>query len=265
VRRCGWIGALLGTAALAAAQGAPTPSFEVAAINHVLLSDELRKEIVSGRRRTGITITDTRVSISYQSLAEIVRLAFRAPEDYRLSAPQWLNELRFDIQATIPASASRDQVPEMLQTLLIQRFGLVTHRESRDLQAYALIVGEEGPKLRESSPQGTTADATQATSGEVETAKRQPVTPGSLTATTKGKPMTTMKTETFTMTMQPGHDGAILTDFSGISMPELAQNLGFFVGRPVVDQTGLTGRYDITLEASPKSTRRVARRQSRRA
>jgi uncharacterized protein (TIGR03435 family) len=85
----------------------------------------------------------------------VLSLAFRAA-DYQLSAPNWIDEARVNIHATIPAGAARQQVPEMLQRLLAERFGLVTHREARPLEVSALVVGEAGVKMREvQSPSST--------------------------------------------------------------------------------------------------------------
>jgi uncharacterized protein (TIGR03435 family) len=85
-----------------------------------------------------MTVTDTHVIITYMSLAELLQRAFRL-EPYQLSGPDWLSELRFDIQATIPTDGTRDQVPQMLQTLLAARFGLVTHREFRERPVFLLV------------------------------------------------------------------------------------------------------------------------------
>jgi uncharacterized protein (TIGR03435 family) len=60
----------------------------------------------------------------------------------------------FDIEATTPGedAAAEDQVRQMIQGLLAQRFQLKLHRETRVLPVYDLIVGKNGSKLRESAP-----------------------------------------------------------------------------------------------------------------
>ena len=237
-----WIGVSLMGATLAGFGQEPTPAaLEVAAINQVLYTDQTRSEVLSGSKRPGMTVTDARVSISYMSLAELLRRAFRV-EPYQLSGPEWLDELRFDIQATIPLGSTRDQVPAMLQTLLAQRFGLTMHRESREVPAYLLVVGKDGPKFREVEPE---AVALAPLTGDVERPQRADTTTKS-----SGFAMT-MKTETGgTMTFKAGANGTIQTEISRMTMNELAQNLTGIVGRPVIDRTGLTRPYQLTLEVA---------------
>jgi uncharacterized protein (TIGR03435 family) len=83
------------------------------------------------------------------SLRDLISLAYgiATGRDYELSGPGWLETKKFDIAATFPPESSRDQVREMLRTLLIQRFHLKTHVENRKLEAYALVVAKKGPKL----------------------------------------------------------------------------------------------------------------------
>jgi uncharacterized protein (TIGR03435 family) len=73
-------------------------------------------------------IDDARVSIGSYDLASVIQMAFRVPED-QVIAPDWVKEVRFDIQARLPQGASKDQAPEMLQTLLEERFKLGVCRE----------------------------------------------------------------------------------------------------------------------------------------
>ncbi len=68
---------------------------------------------------------------------------------YQVSVPAALNKARFDVLAKIPEGASKQQVPEMLQSLLADRFKLVFHRENREFAIYALVVANGGPKLQE--------------------------------------------------------------------------------------------------------------------
>ena len=80
------------------------------------------------------------------SLASFISRAYRV-RSFQISGPQWMNTTRFDIFAKLPGGASPDQVLEMLQTLLAERFRLVLHRESKEFPVYMLVVGKEGPKL----------------------------------------------------------------------------------------------------------------------
>jgi uncharacterized protein (TIGR03435 family) len=76
------------------------------------------------------------------TLKVALQLAFKlAP--YQVEGPGWINEGRFDVLGTMPASTTDDQVLMMLQTLLIERFKLKFHREQRILPVYALVMGKK--------------------------------------------------------------------------------------------------------------------------
>jgi uncharacterized protein (TIGR03435 family) len=223
------IACLVGPASSAVlAQSPSPPSFEVASIRQIEYTEQVRNDVLAGTRRPRTTVTDTRVSITYTSLVEIVRRAFRLlDQPWRLAAPEWLNESRFDLQATIPSGGS-DQVPEMLQTLLAQRFGLVAHRESREVSGHALVVRNGPAKLREMTSQELAELARLRESGKFEAQ--------------------TIRTETSALTFKPTPAGSIQAEVKGMSMSELARELTAAVGRPVIDRTGLPGRYHFTLE-----------------
>jgi uncharacterized protein (TIGR03435 family) len=60
--------------------------------------------------------------------------------------PDWLETFKFDVQAKVPEGRSRNQMPEMLQALLVTGFKLAAHRASREFPVYALVVGKNGSK-----------------------------------------------------------------------------------------------------------------------
>src|SRR5207245_2690637 len=70
-------------------------------------------------------------------------------EPFQISGlPAWTNSERFDVIArAADSNASVDQIRQMLQTLLADRFQLSLHRESRDLPTYSLVVAKNGPRL----------------------------------------------------------------------------------------------------------------------
>jgi len=69
-------------------------------------------------------------------------------EDYQLLGdPAWVKSERYAIEAKADSPATDDQLRVMVQTMLVSRFGLKIHRETRDLPVYALVVGKDGPKL----------------------------------------------------------------------------------------------------------------------
>jgi uncharacterized protein (TIGR03435 family) len=140
------------------------------------------------------------------------------------------------IQATIPAGRRRDEVPAMLQALLVQRFAMATHRESRDVPAFVLSVGDKGHRMRESQ-----AESDQPSRGVGVEASGITASGASAGA---GKPFTmTMKTESNgTMTFRTGPDGTIEGFTPKMTMMELARSLTGMLQRPVFDRTGLTPR-----------------------
>ena len=69
-------------------------------------------------------------------------------KDYQISAPDWMNDEHYDVTATMPAGTPPREVLLMLQTLLVDRFKLATHRETKELAIYALVVDRNGLKLK---------------------------------------------------------------------------------------------------------------------
>ena len=81
-------------------------------------------------------------------------------KDYSLSGPDWLDSECFDVIAKPPAGTPPEQFNSMLQTLLVERFKLAFHRESKVLPAYALLVDKQGAKIQPveaGGPTGTTS------------------------------------------------------------------------------------------------------------
>jgi len=72
-------------------------------------------------------------------------------KDYEISGPDWIKaDERYDIIANSPG-ASEAQMRQMLQTLLVQRFQMKLHRETRELPVYVLILGKGAPKFKEAA------------------------------------------------------------------------------------------------------------------
>jgi uncharacterized protein (TIGR03435 family) len=78
--------------------------------------------------------------------------------------PNWLDSDSFDITARIPAEfaqQTREKVPEMIQSLLADRFQLIIHREPQQISGYALVLARNGPKMEraKSDDNGSHADS----------------------------------------------------------------------------------------------------------
>jgi len=94
-------------------------------------------------------VTPGGIHIENQTLKGIIIRAYGI-DVFQLAGPAWLlrDDAGWDIEAKAPVNTSPEQIPLMLQTLLIERFKLTSHREKRDVPVYALIVAKGGPKLK---------------------------------------------------------------------------------------------------------------------
>src|SRR5580693_752688 len=128
---------------------APTLEFEVASIKPAGTLDPAK--MMSGEMHVGFKVEGARVDIGFLSLSDLIGIAYKV-KSYQISGPDWMAAQRFDIMAKLPEGATKEQAPEMLQALLAERFKLTIHRSSKENQIYALVVGKNGPKLKESPP-----------------------------------------------------------------------------------------------------------------
>ena len=127
----------------------PAPIFEVASLKPA--PPFSLEKMQSGQLHVA-SIAGSQASFQIESLRDLLVYAFRV-KPYQISGPSWIRDGRWDIVAKLPEGTSQDRVPEVVQSLLIERFDLATHHESRENPAYDLIVDKVGPKLRPSSPE----------------------------------------------------------------------------------------------------------------
>lgn len=167
----------------------------------------------------------------------LVQIAYDLPPT-RISGPGWLESETFDIVAKIPAGTAKDQVNPMLQRLLAERFGLASHRETRELPIYELTVARGGLKMKES----TLADA-------APPPMPQPGARGNtLRVDGSGFPVAPAGLRGMTGLLTQG--GATILA-SGQTVRSLLIMLMYELDRPVVDKTGLTETYDFRLMFMP--------------
>src|SRR5579863_4557498 len=79
------------------------------------------------------------ISCRNLSLTVLLSMAYRMSYD-QMTVPDWMGEAKFDIAARVPAGVTKDQVPQMWQSLLADRFKLVVHREPKVVTHYELVV-----------------------------------------------------------------------------------------------------------------------------
>lgn len=206
-----------------------------------------------------MSIDAARVDIGSLSLTELIRIAYRM-KSYQISGPDWMGAERFDIMAKMPEGAAKDKVPEMLQALLADRFKLTAHRESKEFPAYALVVGKNGPKLKEAEPLATPPPAVDSAA----TPAKGTVTIGGGDTQVRVEPSADRKGATVSspqfgqMKVSVGEGGLMRMEFARLSMPGLADTLSRFTGKPVIDMTELKGNYEIALNLSMDDLRSVA-------
>jgi uncharacterized protein (TIGR03435 family) len=127
-----------------------------------------------------------------------------------------IDEPYYDISAKAEGDGSptRDEFRGMLRTLLADRFKLKIHREMREIPVYELVVDKNGPALKPGTGDGECA------------VRLGPVQP---------------------------EDRNYRYQFTNCTLEPFASAIGGYVsaGLPVLDRTGLTGRYDITMFATP--------------
>jgi uncharacterized protein (TIGR03435 family) len=80
-------------------------------------------------------------------LFELIMSAWHLNRDQLIGGPNWLETAGWDIDARLPAGANPAELPQMMQSMLADRFRLATHREIRALAVYALTVVKSGIKL----------------------------------------------------------------------------------------------------------------------
>jgi uncharacterized protein (TIGR03435 family) len=223
-------GVIIGVAGLAAQAPEPLPSFEVASV----------KQNTSGDSRSPMrTQPGGRLIVTNARVKGLVAVAFSManPEsliDSRvLGGPDWIDSERYDIVAKSstefrPSPDGPDpQMILMLRSLLQERFNLKTHRETRELPVYELVLARAdrrlGPEMRKPA-----ADCDAAIAAGIPP-PRQPGEP---------PPCGLM-----------GGPARIIA--GGATMQQLVASLSNRVERPVVDKTGLAGRFAFTLVWTP--------------
>jgi len=151
-------------------------------------------------------------------LNTLIAAAYNLTPQAISGGPKWVDSEHWDILAKTPGEVrpNLDEQMAMLRKLLSERFRLTFHREQKELSIYTLSVTKGGPKLKESTV--------------------------SLDAAPEGPPPLIFQVSK-TVVRLPGRY-ATMADLASV-----LQRSPF--DRPVVDQTGLSGRYDFDLEFAP--------------
>jgi len=135
-------GALMLTAAQNQAR-TTTIEFDVASVRPLTA-----KEAADGSVTLGLKVDAAQVRIALP-MRDILAIAYRV-KPYQILGPEWMTSERFDINAKIPVGVSPEKMPEMLQSLLNDRFGVRLRREKKEMPVYALLLGKPPLRMRES-------------------------------------------------------------------------------------------------------------------
>lgn len=207
------------------AQTRTPPRFEVAAVKPAA-TDELGSEIN--------VAPGGRVTIANLPLKSIIVYAWGLKPFQVSGAKGWMESQRYDIVAKPESKPAQAELLRMLQSLLAERFGLVVHNETRELPIYALVVskpGKLGPGL---------VPFQQGSCPEFDPGSPPPP---SQTGAPSAVPCGRIRSG------RTGIRGA------GVRVADLIDRLSPLLGRIVLDETGLSEKYDINLQwPSPAST-----------
>jgi len=185
----------------------------------------------------GVHIDGAQVRFNMLSLSLYIQIAYRV-KLYQVVGPEWLKSERFYIAAKLPDGSTREQVPDMLQALLADRFKVKLHRDTKDFPVYGLVVAKGGLRIKE-SPADLESESGDAAKGAVNVTANGG--PGGTTINFGAGSYFTFANNRL--------EGKKLT------MVQLADTLARFVDRPVVDATELKGNYDFTMEFSAEDYR----------
>lgn len=220
------------------------PQFEVASVKPAASRETgvgripMMREMTRNMRPPGmIPMTDPgRIRLENWALLDLIAAAYSVSAN-QVSGPAWLSDQGFDIEAKVPDGTPKKELNAMLQSLLEERFGLKVHRDTQTRQGFALTVGKNGPKLQPAEPPPAPA---QGLTEEEQKAK------GTQQAQTRlADMMKRMQENRESGTPLVGLNTA---RWGSITAEELASQLVRFTEAPVVDETGLTGKYSVTIE-----------------
>lgn len=168
------------------------------------------------------------VSMTNQTLKNMMLWAWRIHDFQLVGGPGWIDKDRYDVAAKAPADANLQQRQLMVQSLLEERFRLAIHREIRELPIYALTVAKGGLRI-------------------------QPVKDGACIMPDPKNPGFAPG-KTLMDYCGSGGFGRGMMEGSSATMTELAESLSGVVGRTVVNQTGVNGRFRYQVEFAPEGT-----------
>jgi uncharacterized protein (TIGR03435 family) len=204
---------------LAAQAAAPRLAFETASVKPAA-HNSIRNFVGGpGTRTTG------QISYTNLTLEELLLAANGWTDPQKISGPAWLRVNRYDVTATLSPSATKEQFQEMLRNLLMERFKVVLHHESKTVPAYDLVVAPGGLSLKKS---------------------KEPAPESKAPSKPDGYPILSNLTGPGLAIWMGDGRGKLRAREEPPFV--LARMLSGPAGRPIVDKTGVTARFDFTLD-----------------
>jgi uncharacterized protein (TIGR03435 family) len=250
---------LFGGAAQVCAQS-PAPkaaplAFEVASIKP---SEDINVVVSAGKiPHVGMKIDNQSVDIGFFTLAQLITYAYKV-KAYQVTGPDWMKTSHWDIAATLPEGSTKEQIPEMMQALLADRFKLEIHHDTKEMPVLALEVGKSGVKMAVSPPDPPAADKPDdKDSTVIDTGN------GQMRVKTTGRVGEGGSTQ---ISGGPGGnvkvsvDGGMMhMESSKMTMDLLTQQLTQFLQQPVIDKTDLKDTYVVAVNISIEDLQAIAR------
>ncbi len=179
-----------------------------------------------------------------QFIAFAYRLTSSQMDELVAHAPAWITQSRYNLQArTDKTNVTKNELRLMMRSLLADRFGLVVHYEAKVTSVFAMQLvkpGTTGPRLRPHPVDGCSRSFRNESPDALPPAESidggYPTVCGGLVMLPSSTPMH----------YSIGARDVPITNISN-ALPSWGD-----LGRPVVDQTGLTGNYDFALDFAPK-------------
>ncbi len=185
-------------------------------------------------------------------LIEYIQFAFKVTPNQaqalQAHLPSWVNSERFDIHARAEGEPTKDQMRLMVRSVLEERFKMVWHRETQQVSVFALTMakpGMFGPMLQLHPADAVCSISFATPRGEDAGPPPPPTTPDGKFPTVCDR----------LVGLPPSKPGNSRIGGRNVSMALIASTLKFTgsLDRAVLDQTGLKGTYDFSLEFTRES------------
>ena len=205
--------------------------------------------------RLGAHLDGMRAQYTYMTLKALVVYAYKL-RPYQVSGPDWMASDHFDIVARLPEGSTKEDAPAMLKALLHDRFKLETHMETSEHPVYALVVAKGGAKLKDSPARPAIDEDAPGQKLDLPDGPARISRALDAPKNLQGATRLDMGTRGVFVQGIDEQSQTVRIDGKGATMGVFADMLTQVMqmsgagSRPVVDQTGLTGHYEVALDLS---------------